>query len=103
MSEKESSSTVVDLDLRTIPKKGRSPKYPWRVWFNGSTHRLKQGVHYEADSPKSFRSSVYSAADRMGVVVITKIIEGDLHVQAIEGVTDEDDDSCDTAVDEDRP
>lgn len=80
--EEESSTVVEDLDLRTIPKRGRSPKYPWEIWFDGNTHRLKQGVHYEADSPKSFRSTVYSAGERMGVKVITKIIDGDLHVQA---------------------
>lgn len=80
----ESVSTVVDgLDLRKVPKRGRSPKYPWEVWFDGRTHRLKQGEHYEAEGPRSFRSTVYSAADSRGVTVTTRIIDGDLYVQAL--------------------
>lgn len=75
-------SRVVDLDLTDVPRAGRPAKYPWEEWFDGRTHVLVQGEDYEADGPKSFRSTVYSAADRLGVTVVTKIIDGELHVQA---------------------
>lgn len=41
------------------------------------------GVHYEADSIRGFRSTVYSAARRRGIEVLTRVIDGDLHIQAI--------------------
>lgn len=78
-------SRIVDMDLTEVPRTGRPAKYPWDEWFDGRTHVLVQGEDYDADGPKSFRSTVYSAADRLGVSVVTKIIDGELHVQAIEG------------------
>lgn len=77
-------SRVVDLNLTDVPRAGRPAKYPWEEWFDGRTHVLVQGEDYEADGPKSFRSTVYSAADRLDVTVVTKIIDGELHVQATE-------------------
>lgn len=73
----------VELDLKDVPKRGRPAKYPWDKWFDGKTRVLEQGVDYEADSPKSFRSTVYSAAKRMGIGIETRIIDGELHIQAI--------------------
>ncbi|MCA1781941.1 MAG: hypothetical protein ABR616_18835 [Dermatophilaceae bacterium] len=48
-----------------------------------------RGEDYHADTPKSFRSTVYSAARRYGVKVETALIEGNLNVQRI-SITDED-------------
>jgi hypothetical protein len=82
---------IADVDLTQVPKHGRRPKYPWAEWFDGRTHILEQGVDYDAESPKAFRSTIYSAASRLKVTVETRImpVEGDddltphLHVQAI--------------------
>lgn len=82
-------SEVVDgLDLTELPKTGRPAKYPWKEWFDGQVRRLRIGRDYEGDM-KSFRSSAYSAAKRHGVEIVTRVIEGDLHIQAI--VTDDQD------------
>lgn len=74
---------VVEGDLSDEPRAGRPPKYPWEEWFDGKRRILVQGEDYDADSPKSFRSTVYSAATRLNVEVATKIIKGELHVQAV--------------------
>jgi hypothetical protein len=73
--ENYSVSRVVEFNLSEIGQRGRKPKYPWKKWFDGRNHVLIQGEDYEAESPKSFRSTVYSAARRMGVDVETAILE----------------------------
>lgn len=77
------SEVVEGLDLSEVPTRGRPPKYRWAEWFDGQTHRLVLGEDYDADSIKSFRSTVYSAAKRLDIQIVTRVIKGDLHVQAI--------------------
>ena len=76
-------SRVQPFNLSEVHRSGRPEEHPWIEWFDGRTHELIRGEDYEADSPKSFRSTVYSAARRYGVKVDTKIIDGNLNVQRV--------------------
>ena len=76
-------SRVQPFNLSEVPRAGRPEDHPWASWFDGQTHELVRGEDYAADSPSSFRSTVYSAARRYGVKVETAIIDGELNVQRI--------------------
>lgn len=74
-------SRILPFDLSEIPRSGRPEAHPWAEWFDGRAHQLQEGEDYAADTPASFRTTVYSAARRYGVKVVTKIIDGELCVQ----------------------
>lgn len=82
-------SRVQPFDLSAMPRAGRPEDHPWSEWFDGQTYELIQGEDYQAESPASFRSTVYSAARRYGVKVETAIIDGNLNVQRVK-ILDED-------------
>lgn len=82
-------SRVQPFNLSEVSRAGRPEDYPWAEWFDGQTHELLRGKDYEAESPASFRSTVYSAARRYGVKVETAIIDGELNVQRVEVVDEE--------------
>lgn len=83
-------SRVQPFNLSEVPRSGRPEDHPWTEWFDGRTHALVRGEDYdEKTTPASFRSTVYSAANRYGVKVETAIIDGDLNVQRV-AVVDKD-------------
>lgn len=62
----------------------RPTKYPWEEWLDGSIWRLEKGEDFDVDT-ESFRSSVGTAADRLGKVARTAVPEdGVVVVQAYE-------------------
>lgn len=76
---------TVKQNVREFQLRGRPPKYDWDELFDGQTWVLEAGKDYpRTSSARSIRSSVYSAAHRRGVRVVTSIIDGVLHLQRID-------------------
>lgn len=74
---------TVDLDLNDLPATGRSERYPWSEWLDGQTWELVPGDDFPGEDPSNFRSTVYTAAERHGVEVTTRVKDGNLLIQKI--------------------
>lgn len=57
------------LPPRTVA--GRSSKYPWAEWLDGSPRELVNGEDFEGE-PDNFRRTIYSAASSRGLKVLTR-------------------------------
>lgn len=51
------------------PKRGRKPRLPWDVWFDGSPYRLKRGEEIKAKSLKVMEDIVRKTAKRREISV----------------------------------
>lgn len=65
---------------RMKAKRGRPSLYPWDKWFNGRIWKLKQGEDFSA---MFFQSQAHTAARTRGVKLKTRMVDGDLYIQAL--------------------
>lgn len=66
---------------------GKRARYPWNEWFDGQVRQLENGVDFTC-TPEGLRTTIHTAAKRMGFKVTTANVEGDVYVHA-EPVDDE--------------
>lgn len=56
----------MDTPTQDLPvRRGAKGIYPWREWFDGKPHTVKQGTDFHSDL-RAFRNAIYAAAHRRG-------------------------------------
>ncbi len=60
---------------------GRPPKYPWHLWLNGATWKIKQGVDFTCGM-RSMVNLIRRTADGYGMYVRISQTEQELTLQA---------------------
>ena len=64
----------------------RAEKYPYDEWFDGQKRRLSVGDDFAA-KPSVFRGTLYSAAKRRGLKLVSRTFDDALEIQAVAGDT----------------
>ena len=72
---------ATEIDEFEFAGRGRKARYPWGDWFNGRIWVLRPGEDF-AGAPRAFRTTIYGAAKRHGIVVRTAQVDGTIIVQA---------------------
>jgi hypothetical protein len=79
------ASKLKSLPAVTRTGGGRTEKYPYEKWFDGSVWQLTQGEDFESE-PAVFGNTLRTAARRHGVTLSIVMIEDDsLALQASSG------------------
>lgn len=67
-------------DYDFTASRGRSEKYPWKDWADGSIWKLEQGKDFDC-KPASFQGAAQGAAKRMDMKVRTAVEDKSVIVQ----------------------
>ena len=67
------SDTSIRLPELPARRRGGGKNYDWSTWFDGDTHLLLRGRHFEVAS-ESMRAMAHKYAKSIGVPITTRLI-----------------------------